>query len=65
MTTIEVVISNADQHVMVLAAILQYQYQSQADDRDVFFIISVDTCPLTLSIDCHRDYIYRWNNHST
>lgn len=53
MTSIEVVISNADQHVMVLAIILQYQ--SQADDRDVFFIISINTSPLILSIDCHRD----------
>lgn len=45
MTTMEVVISNADQHVMVLATIPRYQ--SQADERDLFFIIGIDTLPLT------------------
>ena len=45
MTTMEVVISNADQHVMVLATILRYQ--SQADERNLFFIIGIDTLPLT------------------
>lgn len=53
MATIEVIISNADQHVMVLATILQCQ--SQADDRDVFFVVSVDTSPLMSSTDCRRD----------